>query len=127
MERNVTQSNSNRESCRPDRIMQMIEDLKKSKRAMTPEEEAFRDRLLTKKESDGRHGCGAEADGNTGEILMDWNGQDFHITYGVDAHNPDWSFLDDWDLQDIETFYETNAKLPIAHGLAEYLKARRNS
>ena len=127
MERNVTQSNSNKESCRPDRIMQLKEDLKESKRTMTPEEEALRDKLQANIKSGGLNGSGAETDKDIGEIMMDWFGKDFHITYGVDAHNPDWSFLDDWDLQNIETFYETNAKLPIAHSLAEYLEARRNS
>lgn len=126
MEGRARRTSSNMQSSRPDHVMQLIKNYEESERRMSPEEKALRDEVLADMKTDGWYGCGMEADENDGEILMDWFGKGCIITYGVDAHNPDWSFLDDWDLQDVEVFYEAHAHLPIAYSLAEYLEARRN-
>ena len=123
----IENASSREQSCRPDRMMELIESYKETERMMSPEERVLRDEVLADMASDGWYGCGTDEDEGDDEILMDWIGDGCIITYGVNANNPDWSFLDDWDISQVESFYEAHAYLPIAFSLSEYLEARKNS
>ncbi len=127
MSRTIRQPSRGRKMTMLDFDTELVHCYAEIERYMSPEEKALRDDALADMESDGWYGCDTRTDERDGKILLDWFSKSGITTYGVDARNPDWSFLDNWELHDAEMFYEAHAYLPIAYSLAQYIDARRVS